>query len=93
MNTLTAADVQAPSSILWIDDEVTGADAGVCLIALAGFRVECAGSGAEGLRRAVASRHSAIILDLRLPDIDGLSVGITDRSEYWQPCARADRVR
>lgn len=74
MSTYAAVNVQATSSILWIDDEVSVADAGVRLVVLAGFRVECAHSGAEGLRRAVARTHSAIILDLRLPDIDGLRV-------------------
>jgi CheY-like chemotaxis protein len=36
-----------------------------------GFAVETAASGMSGLRRARELRPAAIILDIRMPDIDG----------------------
>ncbi|HMJ00352.1 MAG TPA: response regulator transcription factor [Gaiellaceae bacterium] len=39
-----------------------------------GFRVDGAGDGADGLRKALASAYDAVVLDLLLPGLDGLSV-------------------
>jgi YesN/AraC family two-component response regulator len=61
---------------LWIDDEVPRSVGSVRLLELelSGLHVDCAESGAEGLRRARTGEYAAIILDLKLPDIDGLTV-------------------
>ncbi len=40
----------------------------------AGFRVDCQGSGHEGLKRAREANPDLILLDLMLPGIDGLEV-------------------
>lgn len=63
-----------PYSLLWIDDEIRPDDAGVRLLEIEGFRVECADSGTAGLAMAQRAAYVGIILDLRLPDISGLSV-------------------
>ena len=39
-----------------------------------GFRVDAAGNGPDGLRQALASTYDAVVLDLLLPGLDGLSV-------------------
>ena len=39
-----------------------------------GYRVSVAGTGAEALSKAKAESLSAVVLDLMLPDMDGLSV-------------------
>jgi two-component system, OmpR family, response regulator len=39
-----------------------------------GFRVDAAGTGPSGLRQAFAHAYDAVILDLLLPGLDGLSV-------------------
>jgi DNA-binding response OmpR family regulator len=39
-----------------------------------GFRVDGAGNGLDGLRQALASPYDAVVLDLLLPGLDGLSV-------------------
>jgi CheY-like chemotaxis protein len=46
----------------------------VTLLELEGFDVQCARSGAEGLNRALAGAWDVIVLDLRLPDVPGLTV-------------------
>jgi DNA-binding NtrC family response regulator len=38
------------------------------------FRVEVVGAGDEALKRVVADRFDLMIVDLRLPDMDGLSL-------------------
>lgn len=38
------------------------------------FRVEVAGAGGEALRRVAGGQFDLIIVDLRLPDMDGLSL-------------------
>lgn len=40
----------------------------------AGFRVETAASGKEGLRKTEATRPDLVVLDLMLPEMDGLDV-------------------
>src|SRR4029079_17237729 len=39
-----------------------------------GFRVDAAGNGPAGLKRAFAHSYDAVVLDLLLPGVDGLSV-------------------
>ena len=60
--------------ILWIDDEVEPADAFLRLFTMEGFRVDVAGSGTEGLATASARTYDAVIVDLHLPDMFGLTV-------------------
>ncbi len=43
-------------------------------LAEAGHRVEVAGDGADGLARAESGAYDAIVLDVMLPEIDGLEV-------------------
>lgn len=47
------------------------------------FRVEAAATGAEGLEKAVASRCAVIVLDMMLPDTDGLQ--FIDRLRIVRP--------
>jgi len=60
--------------VLWIDDEIRSEDAAVVLLRAEGLQLDVANSGLDGLRRASARKYAAIILDVRLPDIDGLAV-------------------
>lgn len=75
--------------ILWIDDQLEPDDAGVTLLRLEGFDVEVAFTGGEGLAKARASRFDAVLLDLRLPDMYGLSV--LSRLMSWPPTAPVRR--
>jgi CheY-like chemotaxis protein len=61
--------------ILLIDDEVNLVLViQVCLQKLGGWTVIVAESGAEGLREAQAQQPDAILLDVMMPDLDGLAV-------------------
>jgi two-component system response regulator RegA len=62
------------ATVLWIDDEVAPRDGSVTILNRAGIAVQCASTAREGLAAAKANPPSAIILDLRLPDMDGLNV-------------------
>jgi two-component system, response regulator, stage 0 sporulation protein F len=58
--------------ILVIDDEVELLVVVRELIESAGYRVLCAENGAEGIRIAMRERPDLIILDLRMPGMDGM---------------------
>lgn len=60
--------------ILIIEDNRRLAAAVARGLADEGYRVEVAHDGGSGLDRAVAGEHDAIILDLMLPELDGMTV-------------------
>ena len=74
------ADTGKPA-VLWIDDEKSPSDADIQLLEHEGFRIECAITATEGLALARNRNYQAILLDLRLPDIPGLSVLASLRAE------------
>ena len=49
-----------------------------------GFHLVEAESGREGLRQAAVRKPDVILLDLGLPDLDGLEV--TERLREWSRC-------
>ena len=60
--------------ILIVDDEPKIRSFIGRALAAAGYATEFAESGAEGLRRALATRYDLVILDLVMPDLDGRQV-------------------
>jgi CheY-like chemotaxis protein len=63
-----------PKRVLIIDDEpyiqeVTQ----ICLETIAGWQVITAGSGSEGIIKAAAEQPDAILLDVMMPGMDGLT--------------------
>jgi CheY-like chemotaxis protein len=61
--------------ILLIDDETNLVMViQVCLEKLGRWTVTSAESGAEGLRKAATEQPDAILLDVMMPDLDGLAV-------------------
>lgn len=60
--------------ILVIDDEPAMVGAVAALVGSVGHRVSAAYDGSEGLRRHEADRPDLVILDLAMPDMDGLAV-------------------
>ncbi len=60
--------------ILVVDDETHIVELVRLYLERDGFRVESASDGAQGLRLALELRPALIILDLMLPEVDGLEV-------------------
>jgi two-component system KDP operon response regulator KdpE len=71
------------TTILVIEDEPHIARALAINLRAAGYGVITAGDGTEGLAAAVEHRPDAVVLDLGLPDMDGVSVitGLREWSE------------
>jgi two-component system response regulator AtoC len=62
------------TSVLVVDDELLIRKSLGKVLRARGYAVEVASSGAEGLEKAGEIRPQVMILDMRLPDTDGLSV-------------------
>ena len=60
--------------LLLIDDDARLAGMVAEYLGEAGFAVSVAGSGSAGLEKLARERYDAVVLDLMLPDIDGLEV-------------------
>ncbi|BBC24409.1 response regulator [Pseudanabaena sp. ABRG5-3] len=62
-------------SILLIDDEINLAQVvAVCLESFKGWKVTVANSGKEGLRLLETIKPDTILLDVMMPDMDGITV-------------------
>lgn len=57
-----------------VDDDVAARDSLAVLLQTAGYQVECHESGRGFLDGVATEGHGCIILDLRMPDLDGLEV-------------------
>jgi len=62
------------STALVIDDDAALAAVIAQFLTSAGFAVETATSGQEGLRKAISIRPTAVIVDVMMPDMDGYEV-------------------
>jgi two-component system alkaline phosphatase synthesis response regulator PhoP len=69
-----AAQRQAQQTILVVEDESSIASFVSLYLKNAGYSVRTAATGTEALSQAAAGDASLIILDLMLPDIDGIEV-------------------
>ncbi|HLM34003.1 MAG TPA: response regulator transcription factor [Gaiellaceae bacterium] len=69
-----AQQSQAHPLILIVEDETSIASFVAMYLKKAGYEVKVAGSGTDALARANADNPSLIILDLMLPDLDGIEV-------------------
>jgi DNA-binding NtrC family response regulator len=61
-------------SVLVVDDELLIRKSLSKVLRARGYAVEVASTGSEGLEKAASVRPQVMILDMRLPDTDGLSV-------------------
>ena len=62
------------TTILVIEDDLSLADFLKRALSYSGFDVEVASSGAEGLKAAKSSSPDLVVLDLILPDMDGIDI-------------------
>lgn len=65
---------QQRGRVLVVDDEPTIGDILSRYLRRAGYQTELAASGEDALRSATTARPDLVVLDLMLPDIDGLEV-------------------
>jgi DNA-binding response OmpR family regulator len=72
-------------TVLIVDDEPRIAEIAGDYLRHAGFRVRVAANGAAGLAQARAERPALVVLDLRLPDADGIAVARELRRESNVP--------
>jgi two-component system KDP operon response regulator KdpE len=72
-------------SILMIEDDASVATVVSDALEARGYRVRVAPSGAEGLDAALADPPDVVLLDLGLPDIDGIAVCRTLRTWSSNP--------
>lgn len=63
-----------PAKVLIVDDEIAIRDALGRKLQREGFQVALAGGGLEGLRAFHAERPDLVILDIVMPEMDGLTV-------------------
>jgi DNA-binding response OmpR family regulator len=73
------------TTVLVVDDEPKIAQLARDYLEHAGFRVATAADGKTALQTATRERPDLIVLDLRLPDIDGLDVTRALRKESTVP--------
>lgn len=66
--------VGANNEILVVDDDPDISQALTDFLEHEGYRVHVASTGAEALARATRHQYGAVILDLGLPDVDGITV-------------------
>jgi two-component system response regulator AtoC len=60
--------------VLVVDDEDSVREALKDILTDSGYRVECAAGGGEGLEKIETLNPDAVLLDVRMPDIDGIKV-------------------
>jgi two-component system KDP operon response regulator KdpE len=77
--------MELPETILIIDDEVQIRRLLEITLSSSGFKISEASAGKEGLVAAATHHPSVIILDLGLPDIDGIEVLKKLREWYLKP--------
>jgi DNA-binding response OmpR family regulator len=65
---------RARGKVLVVDDEPTIGDVVSRYLERAGYQTEVAANGTRALEQAAADRPDVVVLDLMLPDIDGLEV-------------------
>ena len=74
-----------PARILLVDDEVSIQRAVAPLLRARGYTVEVVGSGAAALEALASQPPDLIVLDLGLPDIDGIELCQRLREESKAP--------
>jgi DNA-binding response OmpR family regulator len=65
---------QTPQTVLIVEDEESIASFVAMYLRKGGFGVSLAATGTEALEKATAEHPALIVLDLALPDIDGIDV-------------------
>jgi len=73
--------MEIPQQILVVDDEPLVTRSCRRVLSEAGYKVETAGSGRDGIRLALRKGFDVVLTDLKMPDLDGMEVVRTLRRE------------
>lgn len=76
-----------PPDVLIVDDNIAGAQTLAMLLEMQGYSVLTTNSGNEALTIVEQRRPAAILLDLGLPDMNGIEVARTIRQRDLEPRA------
>jgi len=71
---MSDSDLSFRATILIVDDEASIRDSLRMILEYEGYRVEEAGGGSEALVRVGRSTPDAVLLDIKMPEMDGLEV-------------------
>jgi len=71
--------LRTAAAILVVEDDDSLRDCLVALLADAGYHVHAAANGAEGIQAMLARRPDVILVDWRMPVMDGLAFRDTQR--------------
>jgi len=74
--------MRSPPKILCIDDFRPGLDTRKVFLEQFGFEVMTAGSGQDGLRLLREDPADVVILDYRMPEMNGFDVALAIRQEF-----------
>lgn len=82
---LAVAEEPLPEKILIVDDDESIVEVLSHRLSTQGFQPLAAHTGDDGLQRARDDHPSLILLDLRLPDMDGLAIcqELVDSADTW----------
>jgi CheY-like chemotaxis protein len=71
----------APARVLVVDDEIDLLDAARMLLERCGYRVDTAVDGRLGLAAARAKSYDVVVLDITMPNMDGIALGNALRAD------------
>jgi two-component system KDP operon response regulator KdpE len=74
MNYELAADINSPARILVIEDDINMRRIIRIALEVQGYRVSQAATASDGLKQAELTKPDVIVLDLGLPDFDGMDL-------------------
>src|SRR5215472_6389105 len=77
---------ETPVRVLVVDDEPSLAELLASVLRYEGWTVRTAGTGADAVRTAREFRPDAVVLDIMLPDFNGLEVMRRLRADVPQVC-------
>lgn len=74
-----ADSADQPARILLVEDNEVARKILTHMLRQGGYRADCATGGREGIEAAAARRYDLILMDIQMPDVDGLTATLAIR--------------